>query len=300
MVSIIVHGGAWNIPDDQVDAHHDGCQEAVRTGRRVLDDGGTALDAVEAAVRSMEDDPTFDAGRGSFLNRDGEVEMDAIIMDGDDLGFGAVAAVQCVRHSVTLARRVMEGTEHCLLVGRGATAFARHIGMEIVPTTELLTPRELARLKEIQNQKGFRSRSAFEDLPPKKGTVGAVARDAKGRIAAATSTGGTPNKMPGRVGDSALVGCGTYADSRSAGVSATGWGETIMKVTLARRVCEGVERGLLPHQATRDAITYLSGRVDGLGGLICLDRHGQVGHFFNTPRMAVAWVDEDGTERSMV
>jgi hypothetical protein len=143
MVAIIVHGGAWNIPEEAVQAHRDGCLEAVRIGHRGLQEGCSALDAVEAAVRSMEDDPTFDAGRGSFLNQVGEVEMDAIIMNGDTLEFGAVAAVQCIRHPVTLARRVMEETEHCMLVGRGARRFARRIGMEIVPTAELLTPREL-------------------------------------------------------------------------------------------------------------------------------------------------------------
>jgi beta-aspartyl-peptidase (threonine type) len=296
MVAIIVHGGAWNIPDEQVTAHQEGCLEAIRIGYRALNDGGSAVDAVEAAVRSMEDDPTFDAGRGSFLNRDGEVEMDAVIMNGDDLSIGAVAAVQCIRHPVTLARKVMEDTEHCMLVGRGARSFARSIGMEIVPTTELLTPRELERLEEIRKIKGFRSRSAFEHLPQKKGTVGAVALDSNGQIAAATSTGGTPNKMPGRVGDSSLVGCGTYADSQSAGVSATGWGESIMKVTLARRVCESVEKGADPTEATRIAINYLAQRVSGLGGLICLDNKGRSGYFFNTPRMAVAWVDQNGSE----
>jgi beta-aspartyl-peptidase (threonine type) len=296
MVAIIVHGGAWNIPDEQVTAHQEGCLEAIRIGYRALNDGGSAVDAVEAAVRSMEDDPTFDAGRGSFLNRDGEVEMDAVIMNGDDLSIGAVAAVQCIRHPVTLARRVMEETEHCLLVGRGAGAFARKIGMEIVPTAELLTPRELARLEEIRKIKGFRSRSAFETPSEKRGTVGAVALDTKGRIAAATSTGGTPNKMPGRVGDSALVGCGTYADSRSAGVSATGWGESIMKVTLAKRVCDSVERGVAPVDAAREAIGYLADRVNGLGGLVCLDRTGKFGHHYNTPRMAWASIDTNGTE----
>jgi beta-aspartyl-peptidase (threonine type) len=168
--------------------------------------------------------------------------------------------------------------------------------MEIVPTAELLTPRELERLQEIRRMRQFRSRSAFERPLEKKGTVGAVALDSKGQIAAATSTGGTPNKMPGRVGDSPLVGCGNYADSRSAGVSATGWGESIMKVTLARRVCEEIERGSSAGEAARSGISTLADRVDGLGGLICIDRSEKVVFHFNTPRMAVAWIGPNGVE----
>lgn len=278
-----------------VDAHLRGCREAVRAGYSVLKGGGSSLDAVEEAVRLMEDDPTFDAGRGSFLNQDGQVEMDAIIMDGSTLNLGAVAAVQCVRHPVTLARAVMERTDHCMLVGRGAVRFARSIGMELVPVEELLTPRELSRLEEIRTMRRFHARTAF-DRAEKRGTVGAVAVDDNGRIAAATSTGGTPNKLPGRVGDSPLVGCGTYADDLSCGVSATGWGEAIMKVTLARRVCQGVEDGRSVQESAKRSIEFLASRADGLGGVIALDRHGEVGYAYNTPRMARAFIDARGRE----
>jgi beta-aspartyl-peptidase (threonine type) len=298
--AIIVHGGAWDIPPDQQDAHCKGCEAAAKEGYDILSNGGSSLDAVEAAIRSMESDSTFDAGRGAFLNADGEVELDAIIMEGDQLKVGAVAALQHILHPVSVARAVMERTQHAMLVGEGALRFARAIGMETVEVPELLTCRELERWKALRAQRAFEVREVFEDAVDRydrKGTVGAVALDEKGTIAAATSTGGTPNKMAGRVGDSPLVGCGNYADSQSAGVSCTGWGESIMKVALARRVCEGVENGLSPRDAASRAINYLKTRVDGLAGVIVLDKEGEFAHAFNTPFMAVASVDAKGKIR---
>jgi len=298
--AIIVHGGAWDIPADQQEAHCKGCEAAAKEGYDILSNGGSSLDAVEAAVRSMESDSTFDAGRGAFLNADGEVELDAIIMEGDQLKVGAVAALQHILHPVSVARAVMERTQHAMLVGEGALRFARAIGMETVEVPELLTCRELERWKALRAQRAFEVREVFEDTVDRydrKGTVGAVALDGKGTIAAATSTGGTPNKMAGRVGDSPLVGCGNYADSQSAGVSCTGWGESIMKVALARRVCEGVENGLLPEDAASRAIDYLKTRVDGLAGVIVLNKEGEFAHAFNTPFMAVASVDVKGKIR---
>lgn len=298
--AIIVHGGAWDIPADQHEAHRKGCDKAAEEGYAILSRGGSSLDAVEAAVRSLEEDPTFDAGRGAFLNAEGEVELDAIIMEGDQLRLGSVAAVQHILHPVSLARAVMERTEHAMIVGDGALRFARAIGMETVEVPELLTCRELERWKVLRAKKAFETREVFEDQnsrSPRKGTVGAVAMDGKGTIAAATSTGGTPNKMSGRVGDSPLVGCGNYADSRSAGVSCTGWGEPIMKVTLARRVCEGVERGLSALESARQAISYLEARVDGLAGIIVLDKAGNVAHAYNTPFMAMASLDRSGSKQ---
>ena len=298
--AIIVHGGAWDMPSDVHEAHRAGCARAVEEGYSLLSQEGSALDAVEAAVRLMEDDSTFDAGRGSFLNSDGEVELDAIVMEGDELKVGAVAAVQHILHPVTLARAVMERTQHCMLVGDGALRFAESIGMETVEVPELLTCRELERWKALRAENSFRHRRVFENgngRDQRRGTVGAVALDSKGRIAAATSTGGTPNKLAGRVGDSPLVGCGNYADSRTAGVSVTGWGESIMKVVLAKRVCDNVERGLGPHEAGKEAIDFLRARVDGLGGVIVLARTGAMAHCFNTPFMAVASIDGDGAKK---
>ncbi|NYT12370.1 MAG: peptidase T [Methanomassiliicoccales archaeon] len=287
--SIIVHGGAWNIPREKHRSHLDGCRRAVKLGTELLSQGMSALDTVERTACLLEDYPAFDAGHGSFLNANGEVEMDAMIMDGTDLRMGAVGSVQCIRHPVSLAREVLEDGRHSMLVGKGALLFARRIGMETVSTRELLMDRELERWKKIQLDKTFTSRMIFEKEGPTMGTVGAVAIDDKGRIAAATSTGGTPNKLPGRIGDSPLVGCGTYADDFTAGASATGWGESIMKVTLARRVCDLVERGYNALEATGAAVEYLERRVDGLGGVIAIDKDGNIGYSHNTPYMALAF-----------
>ena len=222
--------------------------------------------------------------------------MDAIIMHGKDLRFGSVAAVRNIRHPITLARHVMQDTNHCMLAGQGAVDFARSIGMEMVPTSDLLTEREIERWNVLQKEKGYDQRSAFDPADPKRpmGTVGAVALDDEGNISAATSTGGTPSKMPGRVGDSPLIGCGTYADNRSAGVSVTGYGESIMKVTLARRVCGNMEKGLGVGPAAEEAISYLRSRVNGLGGVIAIDHDGNWTHYFNTPHMAIACMDSTG------
>lgn len=298
-----MHGGAWDIPKDAHEDHRRGCALAASRGYQRLRGGGSALDAVEEAVREMEGDPTFDAGRGSFLNADGEVELDAIIMDGDELRLGAVAAVQHILHPVTLARAVMERTPHSMLVGEGALRFARTIGMPTVGQEELLTSRELDRWNGIKGRRSFEQREVFDDVASRfarKGTVGAVAIDERGAIAAATSTGGTPNKLAGRVGDCPLVGCGNYADSRAGGVSATGWGEPIMKAVLARRVCEGLERGQGAEDAAAAAITYLEERLDGLGGVIVLTKEGGTARAFNTPFMAWACVDAEGRSSSMV
>ncbi len=295
MAAIIVHGGAWDIPDQEHSAHLRGCDRAAIAGHQVLAAGGSSLDAVETAVRSLEDDPTFDAGRGSFLNAVGEVEMDAMIMQGQDLRFGSVAAVRNIRHPVTLARHVMQDTGYCMLAGEGAIGFARSIGMELVPTSDLLTEREIERWDELKKG-GYDQRSVFAPPDQKRpmGTVGAVAMDEEGNIAAATSTGGTPGKIPGRVGDSPLVGCGTYADNETAGVSVTGYGESIMKVTLGPEGMQQPGKGARYEPGGREAIDYLEKRVSGLGGLIAIDRHGEWTYSFNTPHMAVACIDSEG------
>jgi beta-aspartyl-peptidase (threonine type) len=256
-----------------------------------LRQGGSALDAVEAAIRSLEDDPAFDAGKGAWLNSVGEVELDAIIMNGETLANGAVAAVQHVRNPITVARLVMDKTPHSLLTGLGAEHFAQTQGIPLCDESELLTGQELERWHMIRAQKNFSVEQAFRGTP--HGTVGAVARDVNGHIAAGTSTGGTPNKMQGRVGDSPLIGCGCYADDLSAGASATGWGESIMKVVLCKAACDYAQQGHSAQTATDKAIGVLADRVQGLGGLILIDRAGQIGVSFNTPRMARAWAEND-------
>jgi len=285
--SLIVHGGAWDIPDEHVEAHIAGCRQAAEVGWKLLCDGASALDAIEAAVRVMEDDPTYDAGRGSNLNAAGQVELDALIMDGATLGAGSVAAVQRVANPISLARLVMEKSEHVLLVADGAEQFAREHGVPICQPQDLLVGRELERWKALQADPTWRTPQAFKAASD---TVGAVARDVHGNIAAATSTGGTSKKLPGRVGDSPLIGCGAYANTCTAGVSATGWGESLMKVVFSKLVCDKVEQGLTAQQAIEAGVRVLAQRVGGLGGGIIIDREGRIGFAYNTPRMARAYI----------
>ena len=291
-MSLIVHGGAWEIPDSEVQAHLDGVDKALRRGWDQLKEGNRALDVVEDVVAILEDDPTFDAGRGSILNTDGSVEMDASIMDGRTLDAGAVAALCNFPNPIRIARRVLEKTEHVLLAGPGCEAFARKEGFVSVPIEKLLTSRELKRLESLIRDRQFETPRAFGK---KKGTVGAVAMDRHGDIAAATSTGGSPRKLPGRVGDSPLIGCGTYAENAVGGVSCTGWGEAIIKVGLARHVAELMRQDETAQDAAVQAIATLKNRVDGLGGVICIDAFGRIGWAFNTPRMARGYMTEEMT-----
>ncbi len=288
---LIIHGGAWDIPDQEVAGHLLGTQAATKIGWSILRSGGSALDAVEAAIRSMEDDPSFDAGRGAWLNLAGEIELDAIIMNGADLSSGAVAAVQHIRNPISLARLVMERSPHALIAGIGAERFAQAQGLQLVDEAELLTGQELERWRAIKKQPGFSIKAAFAGDERPHGTVGAVAIDANGHIACGTSTGGTPNKLQGRVGDSPLIGCGAYADDLSAGASATGWGESIMKVVLSKTACDFAAQGLNAQSAADKAIGLLAERAQGLGGLIVIDRIGQIGCAYNTPKMARAWIE---------
>ena len=287
-LAIVVHGGAgaWDVESERMQVALAACREAALAGHAVLKAGGCALDAVETAVHILEDCPALDAGRGSYLNTNGEVEMDALIMDGRSLNMGAVAAVQCVRHPISLARRVMTDTEHTFLVGPGANAFADQIGFPRCAVEELIVPPEANGGHIEQPVAG-----------PLGDTVGAVAIDIHGDLAAATSTGGTRNKMPGRVGDSPLVGSGGYADNWTAAVSATGLGEALMKVVISKRVCDFVGDGLPAQAACEAAIQLLAARVQGTGGLIAVDAQGQVGVAFNTTAMPFAYVvgeDEEG------
>jgi beta-aspartyl-peptidase (threonine type) len=289
MISFIVHGGAWNIPDEMVNAHREGVANALSAGWKVLSAGGSAVEAVEHAIRIMEDDPTFDAGRGSFVNALGEVELDASIMNGTTMQCGAVASIQNIRNPISLARLIMEKNEHVLLTGIGAVRFAKENGIPTCKNDDLIVGRELQRWKQIQSQKKFSARDAFNGTVPSD-TVGAVAMDESGTIAAGTSTGGTPNKHPGRVGDSPLIGCGTYADSGIGGISCTGWGEGIIRVALAKTVIDHMEMsGAAGAAAAEFGIQRLQSKVDGRGGVIVLDAHGTPSVAFNTPRMARAY-----------
>jgi len=284
---ILVHGGAWAIPDYVVDEHLRGVEAAAAQGWQVLERGGSALDAVEAAVVAMEDDEAFDAGRGSFLNMDGRVQLDALIMDGATLRAGGVGCVEHIRNPVRAARKILSESPHVYFVGSGAERFAQEHGIDLCANEDLVIERELERLREAKKQ-------AYLQMPDEFGptrssdTVGAVALDADGNVAAATSTGGTLNKAPGRVGDSSLIGCGCYADNRSAAVSTTGWGEPMMKLVLAKWTADRVENGMAPQEAAQQALFYLKSRLNGHGGIIILDARGRVGLTHNTPRMAWA------------
>lgn len=289
---LIAHGGAYDIPTETHEAHLAGCRLGAEAGWAVLASGGSALKTVETVVRLLEDNSTFDAGRGSFINAAAQVEMDAIIADGRDLNFGAVAAVQRVRHPVTLARLVMTESEHALLAGAGAEAFARTHGLPICPPEELLVGRELERWHAAQAGGRPQDWEPWGNEP--SGTVGAVALDADGNLAAATSTGGTFNKHPGRVGDSPLIGCGAYADNRTGAVSATGEGEALMKVVISKTVCDFITRGMTAQQAADAAVAVLRERTTGQGGVIVLDRMGRAGIAHNTPYIAHAIVTADG------
>ena len=278
------------MPDDMVDAHLRGVRKALAAGWSVLEGGGTALDAVEEAVVIMEDDETFDAGRGSFLNRDGKVQMDALIMDGGTLRAGGVGCVERVRNPVRAARKILSESPHVYFVGEGAERFAEEHGVELCENRELVIPREVERLREYQEKAAESGNDGNDLFAPaiSHDTVGAVALDRGGNMAAATSTGGTLNKAPGRLGDSSLIGCGCYADNESAAVSATGWGEPIMKLVLAKWTADRVLAGNLPEWAAQEAMNYLKQRLNGHGGIIVLSAQGQFGIAHNTPRMAWA------------
>ena len=287
--AIIVHGGAGDRPDvpgaGPTEAERlEGVTRACAAGAEVLRRGGTAVDAVEAAVRLLEDDPSFNAGTGATLTAAGDVELDAAIMDGETVRCGAVAVVKDVRNPISLARAVMERTHHVMLAGPAASAFAREAGIPAVENGLLVTPWQRGRWEAAR-------RGA---AGAKAGTVGAVARDARGHLAAATSTGGMSMKLPGRVGDSPLVGCGTYADDGLAAVSCTGHGERIIQLTLARHTADLVAAGRSASEAAREAARLLTARVGGEGGLIVVGPAGEVGFAHNTPAMARAWMGADG------
>jgi beta-aspartyl-peptidase (threonine type) len=303
--TLLVHGGAWAIPADAAAAYEAGVRNALETGYTVLSRGGSALGAVEAAVTVLEDDPAFDAGRGSFLTSDGRVQLDALLMDGGRMRAGGVACVEHLRNPIQAARLVLEKSPHVYFVGAGAEQFAHAHGMALIDNSELVLDRERERLAQTQARQAagladlsFSGQALHDEKSPETAlpadpggfdshdTVGAVALDSRGNLAAATSTGGTLNKTPGRVGDSSLIGCGCYADNLSAAVSLTGWGEPIMKLVLGKWATDRVAAGIAPEFAAHEAIAYLYNRLGGHGGIILLGPDGRFGLAHNTPAMA--------------
>ncbi len=301
-ISIVVHGGAGDISPDRFESARQGCHEAALVGWRVLQVGGSALDAVEAAVRALEDNPAYNAGTGACLSADGNIELDAGIMDGRTLSLGAVAGVELIKNPISLARKVLT-SPHVLLAGRGAEQFASEHGIEQCHFDDLLTERQYNRWKAYLTSHGLAPDSEPNLIrrevgalaarsEDKHGTVGAVAVDSTGAVAAATSTGGIHNKYPGRVGDSPLVGCGFYADEQAA-VSCTGHGEDFVRLMIAKRAADFVAQGLSASEAAEATIAFLGAKATGVGGLILVDATGGVGFAWNSQHMAHAYMTED-------
>ncbi|MBM3381802.1 MAG: hypothetical protein FJY29_05115 [Betaproteobacteria bacterium] len=301
---LLVHGGAWDIPAQLHEAHARGVQSAYEAAVHCFRNGGSGLDVVIAALDVLEDDPTFDAGRGSFLNECGEVELDAGVMEGQTLRAGAVAGIRNFLHPAQIARDVMEKTNHAFLVGAGAEDFAQRCGHTPLPPEDLVDPRE----REVfarwiaagkPDAKIFFSSPAAESLrsgkhPDKRGTVGVVAavrssQSASGwTLFAGTSTGGTPGKMKGRVGDVPVIGAGVYADDEGAAVSCTGWGEGLLRISAGQRISAAVRAGVPVGEAVQQTLLDLRRRLDGFAGIIALDARGNLAASFTTPFMAFA------------
>jgi beta-aspartyl-peptidase (threonine type) len=283
MYAIAIHGGAGALPRTQFSKsreaeYRQGLAQALAAGQRLLERGESALNAVEAAVTVLEDEPLFNAGRGAVLCSDGSVELDAAIMSGSDLRAGAVAGLRHIKNPIQLARRLLETSPHVFLIGSGAEAFAQEHGIGRVENDYFITPYRLQQLSHSATPSGL-------DEPP-LGTVGAVARDAHGRLAAATSTGGIAGKHPGRVGDSPVIGAGTYADDRSCAVSTTGHGEwflrTVQAYDIAARMLYGAQTLA---NAVSEAILKRLTQLGATGGLIAVSRDGEIVMQYNTPAM---------------
>jgi len=285
--AVLVHGGAGTPPDADPARYFEGTRRAAEAGLRVLLEGGSALDAAQAAAVVLEDDPSFNAGTGAALTSAGEVELDASCMDGTALRAGAVACVKTVKNPILVARRICDDSPHILMCGPGAEAFARELGIPEVPNASLITPRQRQRWQELHAQA---QKEGADKVRRNIGTIGAVAVDAKGHVAACTSAGGTRYKRPGRVGDTPIIGAGTYADDQEAAASSTGLGEAILKVSLARAACVRVREGASPRAAAIEAVGLLRERAQGDGGIIVAGPDGRLGWAYNTPRMSRALI----------
>lgn len=296
VTAMVIHGGAGTIlrealtPEREKEIRAD-LERALDAGQTVLAAGGSALDAVSAAVVVLEDSPNFNAGKGAVFNADGVNELDSAVMDGNGQRAGAIAGVHRIRNPVRLARAVMEKSPHVMLVGDGAEAFATSIGMELVDPGYFRTEE---RWRQLQDAK---ARSSARIALPRSyyfGTVGAVALDASGHIAAATSTGGMTNKQWGRVGDAPVIGAGTWADDRC-GVSATGWGEFFIRLDVAHDICARLAyRGDSLADAANTVVMERVPALGGDGGVIAIDSEGNIAMPFNTSGMYRAWIDRDG------
>ena len=296
---LVIHGGAGvirkaNITPAKEAEIRAALDRALAAGSQVLARGGSALDAVETAVRVLEDDANFNAGRGSVLTYDGKIELDASIMDGRTRAAGAVTGVTRARNPVSLARAVMEKSEHVFLSGEGADDFSRRQGLEQAPRDYFETPERRRQLEVMKTGKV----SALE-IEYKFGTVGAVALDSTGHVAAATSTGGMTGKRWGRIGDSPIIGAGTYADDRGCAVSGTGWGEYFIRVGVAHEICARMRLNGLSSQQAADAVLAEVKALGGDGGVIVVTPKGDMAYSFNTPGMYRGKADASGRSTAL-
>jgi beta-aspartyl-peptidase (threonine type) len=308
MYAIAIHGGVGALPrvpftTAREHAYRHGLLQALAAGQRLLESGGCALDAVQAAVTALEDDPLFNAGRGAVLTADGTVELDAAIMDGCELRAGAVAGIRHLRNPVQLARRILEDSAHVFLIGEGAERFAAQCGLRLVSNDSLITPDRQQQYQALKEQllaaRGSAATQVLALDEPPLGTVGAVARDHEGRLAAATSTGGTAGKRPGRVGDSPVIGAGTYADNHTCAVSATGHGEWFLRTVQAHDIAARLRYGgYRLDAAIAEAVTQRLAALGADGGLIAVDHRGDIVMRHNTPIMFRASVRDGEAARA--
>ena len=284
--TIIAHGGAWDWNDDLDAGKKSGIENAIAVGRKILHEGGAALDAVEATVVALENDPAFDAGTGGFLNRDGEVQLDALVVDGQSCNFGAVAGVRKIENPVRLARKIMEETEQAFFVGSDADRIADQLGIALIDNSLLVTDSMWAFFKE-------------QGTDGPNDTVGALAIDANGNYAAATSTSGTPYKPAGRVGDTPIFGAGAYCSNNVGAAGATGQGEQIMRTLLSKFVCDRLSEGKSAAEAATAARNYFDTRFpNSMSGVILIDQNGVPAAAQTAPKMAFGWTSEEGEIRT--
>jgi beta-aspartyl-peptidase (threonine type) len=300
----MIHGGAGelvNINNDKIAVRYiESMRVVLDHGRHILEHGGSALEAVEQCAALLEDDPIFNAGMGSVLNEDGKIEMDAAIMSGDGLQAGSVAGIHNIANPIHLARVVLEESEHVMLIGEGAERFAKLKNFEFVTDDYLITPERKAQWQEahragrmsLDHDSPTQTDNSTDD---KYGTIGAIAKDSDGNLAAATSTGGIVNKRFGRVGDSPIIGAGVYADNDTCAISCTGYGEYFMRTALAKTVSDLIEfKGLDAKTATEQGIKYLTKKVKGRGGFILIDKEGKCASGYTTAKMIHGWIENSG------
>jgi beta-aspartyl-peptidase (threonine type) len=297
-IAIVIHGGAGtilksNMTPETENQYREKLTEAMSTGYNILKNGGTSMDAVEATIKIMEDSPLFNAGKGAVFTHEGTNELDASIMDGKTLKAGAVAGVKRIKNPINLARLVMEKTWHVLLTGEGAEKFAQEQGVELVPQEYFKTERRWKQIQDILEKE--KADSAKQGIVPEKhGTVGCVALDKFGNIAAGTSTGGMTNKRFGRVGDSPIIGAGTYANNSTCGVSCTGDGEYFIRLGVAKDISDLMEyKSMSVKDAAQTVIDKLT-KLGGTGGVIALDKDGNIAMPFNTSGMYRGYINKNG------